>query len=109
MPLPACDFGCECIEVWRPEPAEPGEPIVDIAQCLPVDGIQPPLAVRAYRGEPVVPQHFQVLRHRRLADVELGLDGRADSTRRQFAVGEQFEDAPADRVAQDVKCVHTRY
>ena len=38
--------------------------------------------------------------------VELGLDGRADGARRQFAVGEQFEDAPADRVAQDIKRVH---
>ena len=86
--------------------AESGEPLVDIPQSCSVDGIQPSLAFRAHRRETIVPQHFQVLRYRRLADVELRLDGGADGARGQFAVGEQFEDAPADRVAEDVKRVH---
>ena len=38
--------------------------------------------------------------------VELGLNGGADDARGQLAVGEEFEDAPADRVAEDVERVH---
>ena len=30
----------------------------------------------------------------------------ADLARAQLAVGEQLEDAPADRIAEDVECVH---
>ena len=63
--------------------------------------------LRAHRGEAVVPQHFQVLRYRRLADANSALDGRTDRTRCQLAVGEQFEDAPADRIAQDIEGVHS--
>jgi hypothetical protein len=48
LSLPARDFGAKCIEVWRPKSAEPGEPFIDIAQRLPVDGIEPTLAIRAH-------------------------------------------------------------
>ena len=47
-----------------------------------------------------------MLRYRRLGDRELGLDGCTDRTRRLLSVGEQFEDAPADRIAQDIERVH---
>ena len=30
----------------------------------------------------------------------------ADLARAELAVGEQLEDAPADRIAEDVECVH---
>jgi hypothetical protein len=47
-----------------------------------------------------------MLRNRRLADRELALDGRADGACRLFSAGEQFEDAPADWVTEDVERVH---
>jgi hypothetical protein len=44
--------------------------------------------------------------HRRLRDAELGLDGRGQLAGRPLAAGEQFQDAPPDRVAEDVERVH---
>ena len=92
--------------MWCPEAAEPGEPLVDTPQRLTVDGVEPPLAVAAYRRETVVPQYLQVLRDGRLADLELGLNRGSDGARGQFAVGEKFEDSPTNWVAQDVERVH---
>ena len=47
-----------------------------------------------------------MLGYRRLGDRELRLDGGADGPRRLLAVGEQFENAPPHRIAQDVERVH---
>ena len=47
-----------------------------------------------------------MLRDRRLRDAELALDHLADVTGGRLAVGEQFQDAPADRVPEDVERVH---
>lgn len=92
--------------MWRPEPAEPIEPLIDVLQCRTVDCIQPPLAVGSYCGETVVPQDFQMLRNRRLADRELVLDGRGDGACRHLAVGEQLQNAAPHRLPQDVERVH---
>ena len=105
-PLAASDFGSQRVQMWRPEATECAEPLVDIAERPSVHRIQPPLTIGPYRGEAVVPQYFQVLRHRRLSDRELVLNGRTDRTRCQLSVGQQLEDAPADRIAQDIESVH---
>ena len=47
-----------------------------------------------------------MLGYRRLGDRELRLDGGTDGPRRLLAVGEQFENAPPDRIAEDVERVH---
>ena len=47
-----------------------------------------------------------MLGYRRLADRELGLDGCTHGTGRLFSFGEQFEYAPAHRVAEDIERVH---
>ena len=47
-----------------------------------------------------------MLRHGRLRDPELGLDDGGDRPGGQLAVGEELEDPPPDRVAQDVERVH---
>src|SRR3954467_4380491 len=92
--------------MWRPEPTEAGEPFVDVAQRLPVDGVKPTLAVGPHGGEAVVAQDLQVLGYCGLADIELVLDGRADDACRQFACCQQFENAPSDRITQYVESVH---
>jgi hypothetical protein len=89
-----------------PESPEQVEPLVDVSQCGAVDRVQPPLAVRAYGCKPVVPQHLQMLGYRGLADRELSLDGCTHGTGRLFSFGEQFEYAPANRVAEDIERVH---
>nr|MDT0665546.1 hypothetical protein [Micromonospora sp. DSM 115978] len=47
-----------------------------------------------------------MLGHRGLGDAEFGLHRRGHRPRSHLAVGEQFEDAPAHRVAEDVERVH---
>ena len=99
-------LGGQRLESRHPHPPEPAEPCVELAQRLAFHGVEASGAVGAHRGEAAVAQHLQVLRHRRLGDAELALDHLDDAARRRFAVGEQLEDAPAHRVAQDVEGVH---
>src|SRR5215475_253954 len=47
-----------------------------------------------------------MLRHRGLRDVELRLDDRAQRAGRLFSVGEQLEDPPPYRIAENVERVH---
>jgi hypothetical protein len=89
-----------------PEPAEPGQPGVDVLHASAVDGVQPPLTFWPNGGKTVVPQYLQVLRHRRLTDGEFGLDRRRDRTGGLFTGRQQFQDPPAHRVPQDIEGVH---
>ena len=50
-----------------------------------------------------------MVRDRGLADAELVLHDAPDVAGGEFAVGEQFDDAPAHRVAEDVECVHAAH
>ncbi len=93
--------------MWYPESAESIEPLVDILQCPAIHRVQPPLAVGAYRSETIVPQNFQMLRNRRLANRELILDGRGDVTCRHLTVGKEFQNAAPHWLPQDVERVHT--
>ena len=106
LSLTAGDLGGQCVQVWHPKPAKSIQPLVDIAQRSTVHRVQPALTFWPYRSEAVVPQHFQMLGYRRLGDRELRLDGGTDGPRRLLAVGEQFENAPPDRIAEDVERVH---
>jgi hypothetical protein len=102
----AAELGAEGVEALVPEAAVALEPAVDLLQGRGVDGVQAPGAVGADGGEAVLAQDAQVLRHARLRDAELGLDDGTDGARGLLAVGEELEDAPADRVAEDVERVH---
>src|SRR5690349_2620 len=68
------DLGRQRVEPRCPEAAERIQPFVDISQRRPAHRVEPALTIGADRGESVVPQDLEVLRHRRLADRELLLD-----------------------------------
>ena len=72
------------------------------------DGVQPPRALGADRREAAVAQDLEMLRHGRLRDPELGLDDGGDRARSRLPFGEELEDPPPDRVAEDVERVHRR-
>ena len=91
---------------WPQNAAEVGEPVVELAERRRVDGVEPAGALGSDVREPAVAQDLEVLRHGRLRDPELGLDDGRDRPRGQLAIGEQFEDPPADRVSEDVERVH---
>jgi len=78
----------------------------DEAQRRGVDRVEAAGAVGPHVHEPALPQHPEVLRHRRLRDPELGLDRLRDRPRGCLALEQEFEDAPAHRVAEDVERVH---
>jgi len=54
----------------------------------------------------VLAQHAQVLGDRGLRDPELGPDGGGEVSRGELARGEQLQDPPTHRVAEDVERVH---
>jgi hypothetical protein len=82
------------------------KPDVDLLQRRRVDLVKPSGAVRADGCEPGLPQHPQVLRHRRLRDPELPLDDPGDRAGGLLAVGEQLQYPASHRVAEHVERLH---
>ena len=72
--MTAPQLGTQGIESLRPEGTEVREPHVQLLQRSGVNCIDPPGALGADRGEPVVPQHFQVLGDGGVRDAELVAD-----------------------------------
>jgi hypothetical protein len=110
-PGPACtlasgQLGAEGVEALFPEPAEPVQPRVDLAQRRGVDCVEPPGALGPYGREPAVAQHAQMLGDGGLGDPELGPYDVRDRPGGPFTVGQQFQNASAHRVAKDVEGVH---
>lgn len=103
---PTDQLGGQCIEALGPQLPVAVEPRVDLPQRFGVHGVQPAGALRANGHETVLTQYPQMLGHGRLGDAELGLHHGAELTRGPLAVREQFEDTTADRIPQDVECVH---
>src|SRR5262249_61963466 len=71
-----------------------------------VDGVEASGALGADGREAAVAEHLQVLRDRGLGDAELGPHDRGDRARGQLTLGEQLQDATANRIAEDVERVH---
>ena len=71
-----------------------------------VDRVEPADALGAHRREARLPQHAEVLRDGGLGDAELALHVLADLAGAALALREEFEDAPANRIAENVECVH---
>ena len=94
------------VQLVVPETTERVEPLLDLRERLGVERIEPALSVGADVRETAVAQDPQMLRDRRLTDAELGSDDVHDLPGRLLAGGEQLEDAPPDRVAEDVERVH---
>ena len=100
------ELGGERVQALLPEPVEGLEPRIDLLERLGADGVQAAGAVGSDRREPAVAQDPEVLRHGRLGDAELGLDDRGDRAGWELAVGQELEDPPPHRVAEDVERVH---
>jgi hypothetical protein len=47
-----------------------------------------------------------MLRHRRLGDTEFVLDDRCDGARCVLAFGQQLQNPPSHRIAQNIESVH---
>ncbi len=76
----ARDLGRQRIQMRSPVTPETLQPLVDLTQGCGVDAVQPTRALGPHVGEAVVAQHLQMLRNRRLADLELGADHLGDGT-----------------------------
>ena len=82
------DLGGERVESAAPESAITLEPAVYLAQRTWLDGVQPPGAVRADRGEPGFTQHPQVPGDGWLSDPEFTACLLSQLTRRPLARGQ---------------------
>jgi hypothetical protein len=83
------------------------QPHIDLPQRLGIHRVEPTSPHSPNRGEPVLPQHPQVLGDSGLGDPELLLDNGDDGTGRLLAGGEQLQDATANRIAKNVERMHS--
>jgi len=102
----ARELGAQGVQVTGPQVAELLYPAVDLAHARSLDGVQPSGTFRAHGGEAVLAQHAQMLGHRRLRDAELLPHDLDDLPGGAFTREQELEDAPPDRVAQDIERVH---
>src|SRR3712207_242036 len=99
-------LGGHRVQVRRPEAPELPEPGVRLAQGGLLHRVEPARAVRPHGGEAVVAQHLEVLGDGGLGDAELGPDDLGEGAGGLLAVGEQFQDAPANGIAEHVERMH---
>ena len=102
LPLAAFDFDRQGFEIRLPEAAKAREPLVDLRDRRRIDLVDPARSVGVDRREAMVAQHFQMLGDGGLRDPELLPHDRDDLSRGVAILGEDLENAPADRIAEDV-------
>jgi hypothetical protein len=104
--LTSCDLAAQRVESLVPEPSIGLQPAVHFLQRRGVDRVEPAGAGRPDAGESVVAKHPEMLGYRGLGDPELALDDVADLTGRLLVLGDQLDDASADRITEYVESVH---
>lgn len=82
------------------------QPFVDFAKRLCVDRVETPVAFDAHGGKTAFAQHSQMLRGSWLGDPELCLNHIAKFACGALPVSEEFEQAPAHRVAENLERMH---
>ena len=80
--------------------------MINLPQRSRVDGVKSARSFGAYGGEAGLPEHSQVLRHRRLSDAKLRRDRCHHSTGRMLARGQELEDPTPDGITEDIQSVH---
>ncbi len=82
------------------------EPVLEFDEDLGIEFVVAAGAVLVDGGEPLVAQDLEMLRDRRLGDRELPADRRDDFTGHLRTAREQFENAAANRICEDLEPVH---
>ena len=103
---PSGELRAECVEPLCPEVPERLQPPVDVLQRSGLDRVQATGALGSDPGEAVLTEHAQVLRHGRLRDAELRTDDSHDVAGSLLLHEDQLENAPADRITEDIERVH---
>ncbi len=104
--LPARHLCRQRFQLRRPEVAESIEPEMHAAHGLGAHGVDATRGIDAHSGETAFPKHLQMLRHGRLSHTELRLDDMRHVARGALAIGEQLQEASANRVSENLECVH---
>src|SRR5262245_48276595 len=89
-----------------PEPAELAHPRINLTQRSDLDRVDAARSVRTHIGKAALAQRLEMLRHCWLRDAELALDDGDDIARALLAARQQFQNPPANRVAEDIEGVH---
>lgn len=82
------------------------EPVLELDEDRGIEFVVAAGAVLVDDGEPLVAQDLEMLRDRRLGDRELPADRRDDLAGRLWTAREQFENAAANRICEDLEPVH---
>lgn len=106
LPHAARQLGFQGVQMRGPEAPEPVKPLVHVLKGLGLYGVEAAGAVGADGGEARVAEHAQVRGDAWLGDAKIALDVLGQRACWQLAVGEEFEDAAANGIAQDVKRLH---
>ena len=105
LAFPSRNFRRQCVHLRFPEISELPDPAVHRLQPRRIHRIESPLRVRPHPCKSAFAQHLEMLRHRRLRDPELFLSP-PRLRRTPSPPTEQFEDAPAHWIREDVEDVH---
>ena len=100
-------LGAERIEPGAPVLTELIKPVINLLQRSRIDGVKSVRSFGAYGGETGLPEHSQVLRHRRLSYAKLCRDRCHHRTGRMLARGQELEDPTPDGITEDIQRVHT--
>jgi hypothetical protein len=104
----------QAIQMCRPEPAVGRQPRIELGQWLWPDAVQAALSVRTRLDHSRFPEHPKVLRHGRLAQVELI----HELSYRSLPIAEQVEDGLSAGLRENLEgrqgrhwqsVFHTRY
>ncbi len=100
-------LGAERIEPGAPVLPELIKPVINFQQRSRIDGVKSPRSFGAHGGKTGLPEHSQVLRHRRLSYAKLRRDRCHHRTGRMLPQGQELEDPTPDGITEDIQRVHT--
>ena len=107
--LPRASSVPERIEPGAPVLTELIKPVINLPQRSRIDGVKSARSFGAYGGKTGLPEHSQVLRHRRLSYAELCRDRCHHRTGRMLARGQELEDPTPDGITEDIQRVHATH
>ena|SRR5579864_6446124 len=97
--MPLSELTLQCVQSGGPEALDAEEPLVEFGEPRGIDSVKTPLGVGPDGDQLGFPQDFQMLRDGGCADFKAF----RDFSGREFALSEEFDDAPAGGIGEGGK------
>jgi hypothetical protein len=95
----------QAIQARCPEPAVGPQPVIELRQWLGPDAVEPTLSVRTRLDQSRLPEHPKMLRHGRLAQMELIHELSYGS----LTIAEKVEDCLPAGLGENLECRESRH